>query len=137
MSGDAMSGPDGTQPLAPPALRPDSLDAQGRARLPGRVEPPGAPQAAARPDKSPAEKPDPPTMPVASEVIAQAGRARVPAPPAARGQAAPTAMVGGSRATTHESPRRRRTAAAWLVLAVLLALVLAYNLVRLLYTTFH
>ncbi len=64
-------------------------------------------------------------------------RAARAAPRAPRGSAVPEEVRGASRPTTHETPRRRRSNAVWLVLVLLLLVVLAYNLVRLLYTTFH
>jgi hypothetical protein len=134
MTGDALSGPDGTQPPETAPGRPEVLGTE--ALLPP-VETFGAPAGAG------AEDFDPPTMPVSAAVLAEAGRQGSPAPrtprPArpARGAAVPGEVAGGSRPTTHESPRRRRVRTGGVILLVLFLLVLAYNLIRLLYTTFH
>jgi hypothetical protein len=125
---DALCGPDGTQEPEPVS------DPLARRTLGGPSRLPAPPAPGARPVERGSSELDPPTGPVEAEKIVRAERAD---PRAARGSAVPEEVRGASRPTTHEMPRRRRANAVWLVLFLLLLVVLAYNLVRLLYTTFH
>jgi hypothetical protein len=136
MPGDALSGPDGTQPPDLPVVMPDALGPQVPARRFEVPAPrlPAVPAPAARAPVPAAEETEAPTGPIAAEDIAQAQRA---GPRSARGSAVPDEVRGGSRPTEQRTQRRKRASAALLILLVLFLLVLAYNLVYFLYSTFH